>query len=389
MRIYVHVPFCRSKCHYCNFYSLNTSEDIPGYLSALKTEFRVRSQIFDDHFFRNPGNDLDSVYIGGGTPSVLSDSQFEELLGIFDSFSVKEFTVEMNPETVTAEKAVLLRKHGVNRVSLGVQSTKNDILARIGRTHRFETVPHSLQILRDSGISNISIDFITGFSGQEKTDADKFVEIARRFARHISVYSLEYEGKIIKVMDEDAERDLFDYLKSELQDAGFHRYEISNFALDGYESAHNTAYWNREPYLGLGPGAASFDGKQREENAPDLPAYLHTYRSISEETDFSKIRKRIAEVTAIHPLTERDVLIENLILPLRTSRGISAASFLKRHGVDLLQLQAVSEMIADGFMVLHDETNTGERRIALSDRGMDIANAVYLKILQELERISR
>lgn len=495
MRIYIHVPFCISKCYYCSFYSMNRLDLVPAYLSALRTEFAVRGV---EYGIAHPGSlyssnikytfpneterkseecshsHLDSIYIGGGTPSALSAEQMDEMLGIFDGYDVEEYTVEMNPDTVTADKAESLVRHGVNRVSLGVQSTNNAVLKMIGRTHDFETVERALEILHRHGIDNISLDFITGFFGQNEEDADTFVGIAERYAVHVSVYSLEYSGKKIKVLEEEQERALYRHLLNRLEKAGFHRYEISNFARPGFESRHNSAYWRREPYLGLGPGAASFDGKKRVQNLPDLQKYIDVYREIreggltvqsgitrnsgtsavrvahSDKAVFSNKTARfdrtalsdnisfsddaassgrevfsdkvaffgeseffdqeglfdpIKEISKVEVLDAYDERIEDLILPLRTVKGVDLHAYREKHGISLDTLHCVRKYLKEGLCLLTETSAVTESSngfgslpfhsplpssstasfLSLSARGMDLSNSIMVEIMEEME----
>lgn len=447
MRIYIHVPFCISKCYYCNFYSMNRLDLVPAYLNALRTEFAVRGV---EYGIAHPGSlyssnikytfpneterkseecshsHLDSIYIGGGTPSALSAEQMDEMLGIFDGYDVEEYTVEMNPDTVTADKAESLVRHGVNRVSLGVQSTNDTVLKRIGRTHDFETVERALEILHRHGIDNISLDFITGFFGQNEEDADTFVGIAERYAVHVSVYSLEYSGKKIKVLEEEQERALYRHLLNRLEKAGFHRYEISNFAKPGFESRHNSAYWRREPYLGLGPGAASFDGKKRVQNLPNLQKYIDVYREIrdaglavqsgitrhsdtkadkKEFSDKAALSNKIAEISTVEILDAYDEKIEDLILPLRTVKGVDIHAYREKHGISLDTLHCVRKYLKEGLCLLTETSAVTESSngfgslpfhsplpsssiasfLSLSARGMDLSNSIMVEIMEEME----
>lgn len=450
---------------------MNRLDMIPAYLSALRTEFAVRGV---EYGIAHPGSlyssniedtfpneterkseecshsHLDSIYIGGGTPSALSAEQMDEMLGIFDGYDVEEYTVEMNPDTVTADKAESLVRHGVNRVSLGVQSTNHAVLKRIGRTHDFETVERALEILHRHGIDNISLDFITGFFGQDEEDADAFVRVAERYAVHVSVYSLEYSGKKIKVLEEEQERALYHHLLNRLEKAGFHRYEISNFARSGFESRHNGAYWRREPYLGLGPGAASFDGKKRVQNLPNLQKYIDVYREIREGgltvqsgitrhsdtkadkkafsdktassdevaffskseitdkavlSDVAVFSENIAEISKVEVLDAYDERIEDLILPLRTVKGVDIHAYREKHGISLDTLHCVRKYLKEGLCLLTETSAVTESSngfgslpfhsplpssstasfLSLSARGMDLSNSIMVEIMDEME----
>lgn len=390
MRLYVHVPFCAAKCFYCSFYSLNTAERIPEYLAAVRKEFLVRTRrsfleryssglgvcdcaspdfgtsdfLKPECLERLPKPSLESIYIGGGTPSVLSAEQMDTLLASFAGCCRGEYTVEMNPETVTADRLEVMKRRGVNRISLGVQCADDAVLKRMGRRHTFRTVTKAVREIRKAGFSNLSLDYITGVYGQTEETALRFIRLASEYADHVSVYTLEYSGKKIPVLDEDEERRLYHFMLDQLEKAGFERYEISNFAKNRKYASHNLAYWNREEYLGLGPGASSFLGEYRLQNLPNLNRYL--------AQDFAR------EYDVKEMLDEKERRIEELILPLRTSRGVHVADYQKKYGADLPALQAVRRSICCGYMVLEGGF------LKFTRSGFDISNHIYTLILDEL-----
>ncbi len=526
----------RRKNEHQHTYALDFSDEV----SFLSKEVLMESEGNQQAFVEEENVKFDSIYLGGGTPSALSPEHLDALLSIFsdklkvdkstsdnsatdkcsnytsvdsknhkldnnkldnnkldnDLVNLKnigEFTMEMNPETVTQERIDILKKHGVNRLSLGVQSSDNTILKEIGRKHSYEDVEAKLVLLQENGFSNISIDFISGFAGQTKRDVDGFVDLVRRRGlHHVSAYALTYSGTKLGVLEDEEERELFYYLKERLAELDFERYEISSFSQKGYESQHNSAYWNREEYIGLGPAAASFvrDGQKayRMTNKANLNKYIEFYKnfdnylksedsglkselsytvenpenevfdklnqkSVSKEekrsvmienTDFSnqhqkqEIDKNKAlffdEIMDVEELEPFDEITEDLILPLRTSRGVCAEQYKEKHGIDLRELFSVKWLLENDFLVLvksnvsffskfvsekdrdvfsqspseevtefrqvqslgdclgKEEERTKRTPDFLSflrftDKGFDLSNSAYVKIIEEIEAI--
>lgn len=413
MRIYVHVPFCLSKCYYCSFYSVGSLDKIPQYISALREEYLRRVAPLSGSAFgsaaaarseaaESGAARVKSIYIGGGTPNVFDAGQLRSLLSIFredaergrNKYSDFEYTVELNPELVTEDRVRVLASFGVNRASLGVQSTSDAVLKSIGRRHLYSDVVNSAELLIKYGITNLSFDFITGFAGQTTADADEFAALADKYAKHISVYSLEYFGSKISQLDEDSERDLFEYLKSRLKSCGFNRYEISNFARSGFESRHNLAYWTGEKYVGIGPAAASYDGICRRTNVSDLNKYILAGGVCSVGGAYSSADARGASrgcdssndtefaAASVVKLTEYDRMVEALTLPLRMSEGLDTADFRIRFGVELSALKSVRMMVEGGVLAF----NSAGNRMFFTDRGFDISNSAYVSIIREIEK---
>ena len=281
--IYVHIPFCASRCSYCDFYS-TLQLDAMGepYVEALVAEARLRR----DELL---GQAVTTLYLGGGTPSQLPIALLERLvLGLRESFDLsdlEEFTVEANPDDVTPQWCAALPPLGVNRVSMGVQSFEDNILRTIGRRHTARQAVEAVERLRRSGIENISIDLIYGLPGQTIDSWRATVGQALALhPQHISAYGLTYEegtrlwlqrerGEVVEVPEEEC-MEMYRILVEMLQASGYEHYEISNFALPGFHSRHNSSYWNDTPYLGLGTAAHSYDGAVRRYNPSDLYKYI-------------------------------------------------------------------------------------------------------------------
>ena len=332
--IYIHIPFCRSFCTYCDFYSeiasrcgVDEQNKFALFSEALSQEIILRSDEMTD--------DVNTLYIGGGTPSVLPLSVFERILTALRETGhggpFEEFTVEVNPEDIVEKGSSYvegLLALGVNRVSMGVQSFDDGILRWMNRRHDSETARKAYHILEDAGVSNISIDLIFGLSqlsdSQWNETLDKALGISSKgvLPQHISSYQLSVEpgSSLAKLVDRgqwsEASEELcsrqYEMLCERLRGAGYHHYEISNFAQRGYEAVHNSAYWKHKPYVGLGPGAHSFlSGTSRQWNEADLGHYLLAAKN----GDFSSVQG--SEV-----LTQEQLRLEHVMLGLRTSAGL-------------------------------------------------------------------
>ena len=316
--LYVHIPFCQSKCIYCDFYSMpHRLHQASEYVDALLIEAEARRE-------EVKGEPITTVYVGGGTPSLLSEMLMEKLvtgLGrIFDMSRVEEFTIEVNPDDVHVDYIRFLRSIGVNRVSMGVQSFRDEDLRLINRRHHAAQAISAVEAISAAGIENISIDLIYGIPGQSEEDWKKNVEKAISLkVNHISAYSLMYEhGTRLSIMrdkglvEEVAEESvaaMYDILVIELHHAGYQHYEISNFCLPGYHSRHNSSYWNLTPYLGLGVAAHSYDGAVRRYNPSHLQDYLQAMKS---HQPFAKAER----------CTESERYDEYVMLRLRTASGL-------------------------------------------------------------------
>ena len=318
--VYVHIPFCASRCSYCDFFStLQLADAGTSYVEAAVAEARLRRGELC-------GAQVKTLYLGGGTPSQLPLPLLSRLVdGLRDALDlsvVEEFTVEANPDDVTLEWCRGVAALGVNRVSMGVQSFEDQILRLIGRRHTARQAMDAVANLREAGISNISIDLIFGLPGQTVTSWTASVEQAIALKpQHISAYGLTYEegtrlwrqrerGEVVEVPEEQC-LEMYCILVDELQAAGYEHYEISNFALPGYRSRHNSSYWDDTPYLGLGAAAHSYDGKVRRWNPHDLRLYID---------------KVLAGEMAceLEELSRSERYDERVMLGLRTARGVDA-----------------------------------------------------------------
>lgn len=343
--IYIHIPFCATKCIYCDFFSVAvTAEKRSAYLAALSKEYDAR-------LGELRGEEVGTLYIGGGTPSLLSVDEIAGLVSMPVLSADAEVTVEVNPDDVTPDFVDGLKRAGVNRVSMGVQSFCDEELEFLRRRHNAAQAKAAVATLRDGGIANLSIDLIYGIPGQSVESWTKSLEEAVALnTPHVSAYSLTYEEgtRLTRMrdrgdfseLDDDLTVALFEQLAATLHDAGYEQYEISNFAKPGWHSRHNSAYWDFTPYLGLGASAHSFDGKVRRYNPSSLKEYL-------EKVDAAGVAYEEECETA-------DQLYDEWVMTrLRTRAGMCLDDLEKRFGKKRRQYAAriVDRHIADRCLV--------------------------------------
>ncbi|MDY3216335.1 MAG: radical SAM family heme chaperone HemW [Sodaliphilus sp.] len=347
--LYIHIPFCESKCIYCDFYSMaNNNHLIDKYIDALLVEAALRKNELNSET-------ITTAYLGGGTPSLLSITQLSKLVNglkkVFDFSDLEEFTIEVNPDDVTAYYIQQAKSLGINRVSMGVQSFNDEDLRFMNRRHTAKQATDAIHIIKEAGINNISIDLIYGIPGQNieiwKNNVDTAISLS---VQHISAYTLMYEegtrlsvmrslGKITEV-DDDVVAVMYDYLVAQLKSNGYTHYEISNFALPGFHSRHNSSYWNLTPYLGLGVAAHSFDGTVRRYNPSNLKKYLD---ALGEGELCVEVEK----------ITKAERYDEYVMLRLRTADGIDADEFMHRFGEEYYQffIEKAKPLVSEGSII--------------------------------------
>ena len=373
--IYIHIPFCLKKCYYCDFVSFMNKEDmIERYIYALCTEILQNADILCER-------KVDTIYIGGGTPSYIDAKYIKQILDtiymVIDRKDLKEVTIECNPNSITKEKMDIYKECGINRVSIGVQSTKNDVLKTIGRVHSFEDFQNALDIVNNAGIDNISVDLIYPLPNLDfkrfKESVDYVIGLKDKNVKHVSIYNLEVHENTkldfilkegyVSLVDEDEEYEMYSYLKDTLENNGFHRYEISNYALPGFESNHNTRYWNQQEYLGFGVNASSFFNSSRYKNIPNLEKYIEC------------INTNVPTKTEVEDLDLLSLMKEYIILSLRKTEGLSLINFKSKYKKDVFDLFKIEidELIGKGLLIL-DNTNNA---LKLTDRGLEVANIVW------------
>ncbi len=370
--LYIHVPFCQKRCLYCDFYSNTNMSYKESYLKALLQEMELRKDYIE-------GEILETIYLGGGTPSQLSIKDLSEIFdAIYKNYSVAsdmEITMEANPDDMSAEYVSSLRSLPVNRISMGVQSFAQEDLTFLNRRHDREEAIQAVRYCKENGFNNISLDLIYGLPGQTpekwKRNLDEIISLD---IPHISAYHLIYEegtalyklweaGKI-KQIDEDVSLDLFMILIDRLRSEGYEHYEISNFALPGKYSRHNSSYWLGKKYLGLGPSAHSYDGKEREWNVASLPDWI------------KGIKERKPDV-------EREILDldtrynDYIVTRLRTMWGIDLDEVLLLYGKEKLNycLKISERYIKDKLLIQKD------RKLTLSKDGIFISDGIMSDLL--------
>ena len=374
--IYVHVPYCRRKCLYCDFFSGGyKTADWEGFVRCIINEYNERRG--------EMSGKADTLYIGGGTPSLMPDTPFRSLLRfLIDNISwgidKREISLEVNPEDVSEEKARMWKGEGVNRVSMGVQSFNNDELIRVGRRHDSRRAMETYDVLRKH-FDNISIDLMFGLPGQTVESWEKSVETAVTLnPDHISAYSLMLEegtpmtvlaekGRI-ELPDDRLNDEMWRRLSVRLSESGYRQYEISNYSKQGYESKHNGKYWRQVPYLGLGPSAHSYDGdRERRFNPPDITGYLKRFGSGQERRE-PFYRREI--------LTDEEIKEEYILTRMRVSEGINLSDFRERFG------KAAEERLLHNLMTLPNQelVENKEGNISLSSDGIMVADSVILAL---------
>lgn len=373
--IYIHIPFCKQRCTYCDFYKETGSSNnqIDTFVEALIQEIQLRKSYLS-------GDDISTVYFGGGTPSVLNLNQFKKIFNeIYNCFNVAddaEITMEANPDDLTEVYLKTLSPLPFNRLSIGIQSFNDAHLKKINRRHDAQQAKDAVINARKHGFKNISIDLIYALPGQTIDDWKYQLEEAFKLnVEHISAYGLTYEEGtalwkkrnkgLVKVTEDEVTLQMFDYMRLQMSEKGFESYEISNYAKPGFRSRHNSAYWQFVPYLGLGPSAHSFDGKSRQWN-------------------ISSIQKYIEGISILKPLFEKEVLSEQdfyndyIMVSLRTSNGINLINLKNRFGEVLLDycLQNADNQIKYGNLILNNN------RLFLSGAGVHIANQVIVELMK-------
>lgn len=366
--IYIHVPFCQKRCIYCDFYSTTLGLEWKRlYVSALKREMLLRRSEID--FARVP-----SLYIGGGTPSQLPTSLLLEMFrAIKDLFTLAdnaEVTIEINPDDVTPHFVETLSQTPVNRISMGVQTFSDELLLFLNRRHTSAQALQAVQLIRDAGYNNISLDLIYGLPGQTLWDWESDVrQLLALDVPHLSAYALSYEegtplhnllleGKVSEV-SEELSWQMYEYLMDETAAAGFEHYEISNFAKPGKCAKHNCSYWDGSPYLGFGPGAHSYDGNNvRRSNNTSLSDYVHATSDVLHQIEVLSPQERYDEYVMIH---------------LRTASGLSLAHLTSEQKAYCLQM-------AEPHIRCGNLLKEGDR-LRLSRKGIFVSNIVISDLM--------
>jgi oxygen-independent coproporphyrinogen-3 oxidase len=356
--LYLHIPFCAHICSYCDFPKvLYTPEWAFSYLSELKKEV-VSEGI----------SSVKTLYVGGGTPTSLNEEELEDLLSFLAPYLEEggEFTVEANPENFTLAKAKILKKHGVNRLSFGVQSSSPRLLALMGRKHTFLQATEAVKLAREAGFDNISCDLIYGLPEETMAELEDDIDALLSLkSEHLSTYCLSvnpgtlFSARHISEMDQALAADEYEEILQRLRKEGYDRYEVSNFAKEGHYSRHNLTYWKDLPYYAAGLGASGYVGNLRYTNTRDLSAYLRGKRHVEEEI--------------VTPEEDRKYFF---LTNLRLERGFTLEDYQKRFGDSFEKTyeKAVEPLIASGLLTLTKE------RVFASDKGILLLDRILLAL---------
>ena len=369
--IYIHIPFCKSRCIYCGFYSTTLLDLRKKYINAVCREMELRK-----NYIREP---FSTIYLGGGTPSLLDEAELTKLFlyinNVYDVDRNAEITMECNPDDIAPEFTNMLSRLPINRVSMGAQTFADSRLRLLHRRHNSDEVKHAVKLLREAGIKNISIDLMFGFPDESLSQWKEDISAALALnVEHISAYSLMYEedtplwkmldtGKV-KEIDEELSLTMFKELVCQLTDAGYEHYEISNFARLGYRSRHNSSYWHQVPYIGLGAAAHSFDLNSRQWNVADLKLYI-------EEINNGIIPMEREEL-------DNDTTFNDIITTaLRTSDGIDLNALETRLGKRYRNtlISAAGKHLEQGLLEIRQD------RLRLTSEGIFISDMVMSDLM--------
>ncbi|WP_283625105.1 radical SAM family heme chaperone HemW [Clostridium butyricum] len=365
MSLYIHIPFCKQKCLYCDFPSYAGKESlINEYIRALNEEILRKCSKYK----------IASIFVGGGTPSYLNEINLESLLKTINLLDFKdefEFTIECNPGTLNEEKLALMKNYNVNRISMGLQTTNDNILKEIGRIHSFEEFKKNYNQARKAGFENINVDLMFGLPNQNMKDWKVSLEdVMSLEPDHISAYSLIieegtcfynlYNNDKLNIPNEEEERSMYLFTKGFLKDYGYNQYEISNYAKVNKECFHNKVYWKCNEYLGLGVSASSFVDEKRFKNTDDIKIYIEKINNNEDVTE------------EIHVNNINDDMEEFMFMGLRMIEGINLKIFKKRFGKDVFDIydEVIKNNIKKGLLVVDSE------KLYLSEKGIELSNYV-------------
>ncbi|MFJ7857672.1 radical SAM family heme chaperone HemW [Peribacillus sp. NPDC097206] len=372
---YLHIPFCEHICHYCDFNKVFLQgQPVDEYLRMMKREMEMQ-------LAKYPTTELDTVFVGGGTPTSLDEKQLSFLCEAINEtlpFVAKqaEYTFEANPGDLSREKLEILFRAGVNRLSFGVQSFNDELLKRIGRTHRASEVYETIQLAQDVGFTNITIDLIYGLPGQTMEDfEDTLAKALALQLPHYSSYSLIVEPKTVfynqmrkgtlNLPPQELEASMYERLMEEMERHGMHQYEISNFARPGFESKHNLTYWDNKEYYGIGAGAHGYTGGKRVANHGPVKKYI------------TPLLKGELPVLDEHPVPLYEKMEEEMFLGLRKTKGVSLETFKSKFSVEMKEIfgESLEEQMKKGLLTIEDGF------VSLTERGKLLGNEVFQSFL--------
>lgn len=376
LSLYIHIPFCNSKCTYCAFVSsIGTEDDKKRYFTDLIAEIKMKAKKYNSFYT------ISSIYIGGGTPSCLDHYYIRDLLSlIYKNFAVKnsaEITMELNPNSVDKTKIREYILAGVNRFSIGLQSISPKVLKAMGRTHTVADFQNTVAIIQEYGIKNISADIIVGYPGQKVVDIRDTINFLLKLQiPHISAYMLQVEqgtklkalvdNGSVEIADEEVVVGMYNLIVEMLGNAGYERYELSNFAKPTFESYHNRVYWNRKDYLGIGLAAHSYIQGTRFANTENILEYADLIENENKEP-----------IVLSKTLSETEKKEEAIMLALRTSEGLDLDAYKQEFGENFLakRKDLIATLIKEGFLIL-----TKENKLACTDKGFLVLNRIVLEL---------
>ena len=373
--LYIHIPFCISKCKYCDFnsYKLNLDEK-RKYLNALQKEMK---------FYKEEvrGKEIDTIFIGGGTPSILNQDEIKFLFdNIKNNFNIKnnaEITMECNPGTLTLNKLRIMKECGVNRLSIGLQAVQNSHLEYIGRIHTYEEFEENYYQAKKVGFENINIDLMYALPNQSKKDwIETLGKIVKLNPTHISAYSLileedtelfnMYERKEFELLDEETDIEMYEYTINYLKSYGYNQYEISNYAKEGFECKHNILYWKCKNYIGLGASASGYLNETRYNNLCELKKYENTINTGKKPIEWEE------------KLSIKDKVEESIFLGLRMNEGIKFMDFYEKYNIDFKEVYE-KEINKLNKMKLIEISDQG---MILTQKGREISNSVFVEFIK-------
>lgn len=372
--LYIHIPFCVTKCKYCDFnsFKIDLNEKIK-YLNYLGEEMKLYKEEIKNR-------EIDSVFVGGGTPSILNENEinilFEKIKENFNIKSNAEITMECNPGTLTLNKLKVMKKSGVNRLSIGLQAVQNHHLKYIGRIHTFEEFEKNYHDAKQMGFDNINIDLMYALPNQSREDwMESLEKVVKLNPTHISAYSLileentelfkMYERDEFNLLDENTDIEMYEYTIDYLKSHGYNQYEISNYAKEGYECKHNIVYWKCDNYLGLGPGASGYINNYRYSNICDIKKY-------NKCLEYNK--KPIEEKNV---LSKKDEMEEFIFMGLRMNEGINLDEFYEKFNVNFKhKYNNILDKLKNLNLIIEQNNN-----IALTQRGRELSNTVFIEFI--------
>ena len=377
--LYVHIPFCVSKCNYCDFNSYKVDKNSKErYIEDLKKEINIYKE--EKEKKGNEYEEISSVFIGGGTPSILSSEEIKHIFEIIKvNFKIKEnaeITMECNPGTLTKEKLITMKNIGINRLSMGLQAVQDHHLKSIGRIHTYEEFEKNYKEAIEVGFNNINIDLMYALPNQK---IEEWKESLRKIVglnpSHISAYSLileegtqlynMYENKEFEMIDEDTDINMYNYTINYLKENGYNQYEISNYAKEGFDCRHNILYWKCDHYIGLGPGAAGYLNNYRYSNVESLQEY------------HKKLNKNEKPIENIEELSVEDKIQEKIFMGLRMNEGIKFEDFKKQFNIDFKDkyIKQIKELKEKELI---NESITG---VSLTQKGREISNSIFVEFI--------